>query len=331
MNSKLIIRNGAITISLPIFMFLVMFIITRNNGIDYYGEADMWTTIFRNLGMSITMGCALAMQLRHGRFDFSGGATMVLAGILGCYYTQQFNGGPIMMLILCIVFSVIISMITATVYVNTKLPIIICTIMMALIYEALTLVLAGGNGVNIIDNRNLNIFGGAPVTIYMMLFVIVFYQFILSFTPFGSKAKLLRNGQQVAVNIGIDEKKNVYFSYICSGVIFGLAAAIYVSQNKVETLSNLSSTTILFSYIASVYIGMFLGKLSLEIIGIALGALTIQFMNYGLKALGYGSGGWNNVMFGIFMMTFWIITSKAGQIERFFAKAFDKRNAKQRT
>ena len=41
--------------------------------------------------MAVTMGCGLAMQLRHGRFDFSGGATMVLAGILGVYYTDGTN------------------------------------------------------------------------------------------------------------------------------------------------------------------------------------------------------------------------------------------------
>lgn len=329
MSKKIVIRNILITVSLPILMFLVMFAVTRSNGIAYYGQAGMWKTIFRNLGMAVTMGCGLAMQLRHGRFDFSGGATMVLAGILGVYYTEQFNGGPAMMLALCVAFSVIISLITATVYVTSRLPIIICTIMLALVYEALTLVLAGGNGVNIMANVNLNVFGREPNTIYLMLFAMIFYQVILSLTPFGYKAKLLRNGQHVSVNIGINEKKNVITSYIFSGILFGLAAAIFVSQNRVEVLSNLSSTGILFSYIASVYIGMFLGKLTLEIIGLIVGALTIQLMNYGLSALGYDSGGWNNIFFGIFMMTFWVITSKSGQIESFFANLSKKKEMKQ--
>lgn len=320
MSAKIICRNVLITIALPLFMFLIMIIVTRINDINYYGHLNMWKVIFRNLGMSVTMGCGLAMQLRHGRFDFSGGATMVLAGILGVYYTQQFGGGPVMLLIYCIFFSVVISLVTAFVYVSTKLPIIICSIMLALIYESLTLVLGGGNGVNIINNTELNIFGRVPVTIYLMIFSMVFYQGILSLTSFGYKAKLLRHGQRIAVNIGIDEKKNVIASYLFSGILFGLAAAIYVSQNRVETLSNLSSTGILFSYIASVYIGMFLGKLTLEILGLVSGALTIQLMNFGLGALGYDSGGWNNIFFGIFMMTFWVITSKASQIESFFEK-----------
>ncbi|CZR01012.1 abc transporter permease [Trichococcus collinsii] len=331
MNSKTMVRNILITICLPILMFVVMYTITKSNGIDYYGQAAMWKAIFRNLGMAVTMGCGLAMQLRHGRFDFSGGATMVLAGILGVYYTQQFNGGPMMLLTLCVVFSVMISMITATVYVTSKLPIIICTIMLALVYEALTLVLAGGNGVNIMANVGLNIFGREPYTIYIMVFAMILYQIILSLTPFGYRAKLLRHGQHVSVNIGINERKNVITAYVFSGILFGLAATIFVSQNKVETLSNLSSTGILFSYIASVYIGMFLGKLTLEIVGLTIGALTIQLMNYGLGAMGYDSGGWNNIFFGIFMMTFWIITSKAGQIEIFLSNLSKKKEIGQKT
>lgn len=330
MNNRIMVRNTLITISLPILMFLIMFTITKANGIDYYGQRTMWTAILKDLGMSVTMGCALAMQIRHGRFDFSGGATMVLAGILGVYYTEQFNGGAGMLFVLCVVFSVIISIVTASVYVTSKLPIIICTIMLALVYEALTLVLAGGNGTNIMGNVNLNIFGREPYTMYIMIFAMFFYQFILSLTPFGYKAKLLRHGQNVSVNIGINEKKNVITAYIISGILFGLAAAIYVSQNRVETLSNLSSTGVLFSYIASVYIGMFLGKLTLEIIGITIGALTMHLMTYGLIALGYDGGGWNNIFFGLFMMTFWTITSKATDIESLFSKLFMNKKIKQK-
>lgn len=324
MNKLKIIRNSMITISLPLFMFLLMLAVTRANGISYYGGAGMWRTIFTNLGMTVTMGCALAMQLRHGRFDFSGGANMVLAGIMGCYYAQKLGGGPGTMLILCVLFSVCFSLITATIYIVTKLPIIICTIMMALIYEALTLVLAGGSGTNLLNNKTLNILGKMPYTIIIFIFAAIFFQVIISKTAFGRRAMLLRHGQRASVNIGINEKKNVLGAYFCSGLLFGLAAAVYVSQNQVETLSNLSSTGILFSYIASVYIGMFFGRLTLEIFGILAGSLTIQFMNYGLQSLGFGSGGWNNVAFGIFMMTFWVLLSNAQHISHFFNTRFAK-------
>lgn len=320
MDTKKILRNGLVTIGLPLGMYLLMLCITRANGISYYGNAAMWRTVFTNLGLSMAMGCALAMQMRHGRFDFSGGANMILAGILGCYCAEQAGGGPYMMLLLCVLFSVLIALCTAAVYIITRLPIAICTIMLAMVYESLTFVLAGGNGVNIFSDQSLNGWGRPPLTIVVLIFVVVFYQFVLSKTPFGRKAKLLRFGQQVAVNIGIDEKKNVVYTYLLSGFLFGIASVVYVSQNQVGPQSNLSSASVLFNNIASVYIGMFLGKLSCEVIGILAGAVTIAFMNYGLQMLGYGSGGWNTVAFGIFIMAFWIITAKIGQINYFFRK-----------
>lgn len=319
MNRK-IIFSTIITVGLPCAMYLLMLIVTIINGIDYYGGLAMWRTVFTNLGLSFVMGAALAMQMRHGRFDFSGGANMILAGILGCYYAQKLGGNPYLMLLLCILISMLISLITAVIYIWTKLPIIICSIMMALIYEALTLVMAGGNGVNIISNQAMNMWGKVPATIYILIFTFVLYQFVLSKTPFGKKAKLLKFGQQVSVNIGIDEKKNVIYSYLLSGFLFGIAAAVYVSQTKVVPQTNLSSTGTLFSNVASVYIGMFLGRLSCEAIGILVGAITIAFMNYGLQMLGLGAGGWNNVAFGVFIMAFWIITAKANQIGNFFRR-----------
>ncbi len=325
MDNNKIIRNVLVTLSLPTVMFLIMFFTTRANGVTYYGQADMWRTVFTNMGMTITMGCGLAMQLRNGRFDFSGGAVMILSGIMGAYYTLQIGGGPVLMVILCVVLSVIFSLITATVYIKTKLPIIICTIMMAMIYESLTLILAGGSGINLLNNSTLNIVGRVPYTIIILIIAAVFYQIMISKTTFGRRGSILRHGQESGVNIGINEKKNVLISYLCSGILFGLAAAVYVSQNQVDTQSNLSSTGILFSYIASVYIGMFLGKLSLEVIGIFMGSITIQFMNYGLQALGYGSGGWNNVAFGMFIMTFWILTAKSEQIDKFMTEHFSKK------
>ncbi len=319
-----IIRNVVITLSLPTVMFLIMLFATRSNGISYYGKPEMWISIFANMGMTITMGCGLAMQLRNGRFDFSGGAIMILSGIMGAYYTQQIGGGPLMMVVLCVIFSVVFSLINAVIYIKTKLPIIICTIMMAMIYESLTLILAGGSGINLLNNAELNIVGRVPYTIIILTLAAIFYQVMISKTTFGRRGSLLRHGQESSVNIGIDEKKNVLICYLCSGILFGLSAAVYVSQNQVETQSNLTSTGILFSYIASVYIGMFLGKLSLEVIGIFVGSLTIQFMNYGLQSLGYGSGGWNNIAFGIFIMTFWILTAKSEQIDKFMTEKFSK-------
>lgn len=307
MNVKKILKNTLITVALPAGMFVLMLCITRACGVTYYGSVNMWRTILNNLVYTIPMSCGIAMQLSNGRMDFSGGSTMVLSAIMGTYIAcEYFHYNPYVMLVLCVVFSVLISCVTASVYIATKLPIIICTIGMALIYEALTLLVCGGQGVDIISRSDMNIFGRIPEGLFILVAAMALYYVVINLTTAGRRGRLLRYGQSMAVNIGINEKKNVWIIFIFSGILFGLGATVYASQNKVGTQSELSTASILFKNIASVYIGRFIGKYSTEVIGIFMGALAVQLMNYGLNAIGYGSGGWDNIVFGIFMMSFWV-------------------------
>jgi ribose/xylose/arabinose/galactoside ABC-type transport system permease subunit len=316
MNMKIIINKTIITIALPVGMFLLMMILTRMQGIAYFGSGDMWRTIFNNLSLTVIVALGIAMQLRFGRMDFTGGITMILSGVIGVLVAQQFGENPIVMLLVSILCGLVISMLTAAVYTIARLPIIICTVALTLLYESITLIIGGGNGVSIIANTSLNVFGRMPINLVILFIAIIFYHFVITYTTAARKGMLLNNGQQVAVHIGINEKINVYMTYVFSGILFGIAGVVYSSQNIVMTQSNLSTAGILFSYIVPVFIGLFLGKYSLEIIGIFIGSLTIQFMNYGLNALGYGSGGWNNILFGLFMMAFWVMTVKGDSIKK---------------
>lgn len=315
---KKILKNTIITIALPAGMFLLMMTLTRIKGITFYGSRDMWRTIFNNLGLSVTVALAIAMQLRFGRMDFSGGITMFLSGFAGVLAAQRFGNNPLVMLSVSILCGLTLSMITASVYTIARLPIIICSVALTLLYEAMTMIIGGGKGANIMGIESLNIFGRMPVVFIVMAAAMALYHFVTTYTTAARQSKLLANGQQIAVNIGINEKKNVYIAYIFSGILFGLAGAVFASQNVIETQSNLSTSSILFSYIVPVYIGFFLGKFSIEVIGIFAGSITIQFMNYGLNSLGYGKGGWDNILFGIFMMSFWVLTVKLDSIKKLF-------------
>jgi ribose/xylose/arabinose/galactoside ABC-type transport system permease subunit len=251
--------------------------------------------------------------------DFSGGITMFLSGFAGVLAAQKFGNNPFVMLTVSILCGLTLSMITASVYTIARLPIIICTIALTLLYESMTMIIGGGKGANIMGIESLNVFGRMPVVIIVLAAAMGLYHFVITYTTAARQSKLLSNGQQIAVNIGISEKRNVYISYIFSGILFGLAGVVYASQNMIETQSNLSTSSILFSYIVPVFIGFFLGKFSIEVIGIFAGSITIQLMNYGLNSLGYGKGGWDNILFGVFMMSFWVITTKLDSIKKLFS------------
>lgn len=298
--SKLVMNTGK-TLVLPVGMFLTFLILTRALGVNYYGTKVMWLTIINTTCYSATVALGIALQIRAGRFDFSGGITFILAAIIGAQLSAENKWSPWTMLAICVVTAMIISLITGIIYIYAKLPVVICTIGLTLLYEALTLVLFKGEGASIINNRSLTVLGRYPLIILMLVLALSIYYLFTERSVAGYQSRHLANNQQAAVNIGIREGRNILLTYLIAGVIFGLAAAIYASQNRVMPQSNLSTAGILFSNIVSVYIGIFLGRFTNQTFGILAAALTVSLFQYGLNAIGL-KGGWSMILFAVVFM-----------------------------
>ena len=298
--SKLAMKTGK-TLVLPVGMFLIFLILTRALGVNYYGTKVMWLTIVNTTCYSATVALGIALQIRAGRFDFSGGITFILAAIIGGRLSADNKWSPWAMLAICVFAAVIISLITGIVYIYAKLPVVICTIGLTLLYEALTLVIFKGEGVQIISKSSLTIFGRYPWIILILVLAVMIYYFFTERSVAGYQSRHLANNQQAAVNIGIREGRNILLTYLVAGVIFGLAAAIYVSQNRVMPQSNLSTAGILFANIVSVYIGLFLSRFTNQTFGVLAAALTVSFFQYGLNAIGL-KGGWGMILFAVVFM-----------------------------
>ncbi len=327
MRTKIVnvLKKTGLTLAFPALIFVVMLIITAANGIDYYVSANMVRQVVTDASLTTIIALAIYLQFKNGRFDFSGGATMILSAIIAGNITLQAGGNPILFLVLCVVFGVVLSMITATAYIVSKVPVIICTIAVTLIYESLTYVLFDAEGLSVISRTEMVMFAKVPFIFIPLLIALGLFVFFTYFTAEGRRAKLLSGNQRVAVNIGIKENKNVLITYIVCGVILGLGALVYGSQQIIKPQSNLSTSSILFSYIVPVFIGMFIGTASIDAVGVVVAALGMELLNYGLDCLGVGAGGYQQIIFGLFMLGFYAFSAQSGNIKKFFGKIFSKK------
>ena len=327
MRTKIVnvLKKTGLTLAFPALIFVVMLIITAANGIDYYVSANMVRQVVTDASLTTIIALAIYLQFKNGRFDFSGGATMILSAIIAGNITLQAGGNPILFLVLCVVFGVVLSMITATAYIVSKVPVIICTIAVTLIYESLTYVLFDAEGLSVISRTEMVMFAKVPFIFIPLLIALGLFVFFTYFTAEGRRAKLLSGNQKVAVNIGIKENKTVLITYIVCGVILGLGALVYGSQQIIKPQSNLSTSSILFSYIVPVFIGMFIGTASIDAVGVVVAALGMEFLNYGLDCLGVGAGGYQQIIFGMFMLGFYAFSAQSGNIKKFFGKIFAKK------
>lgn len=315
------IKRFLLTILFPLVIYVVMYILAKSKGVTYYGlTIDMWRTVLVNTSMTSVAALAIWLQVKNGRFDFSGGATMVLTAIIAGNMALKLNLGPVFYLVLCIAIGVVLCVITGAIYIVGRLPIMICTIGVALLYESITYLIYDAQGLNMMSNTKLTVFGRMPyilIVLAIALFVFVGYCY---FTVAGKRSKLLANNQQASVNIGVKENKNVIQTFIVCGILLGCAACIYGSNNTVAPQSGLSTANTLFSNIIPAYMGVFVGAMSVDALGVVLAALGMEILNYGLSAIGYGSGGWQQIIVGTFMLVFYTFMAQLPRIKAARAK-----------
>lgn len=328
-----IIKKGFLTILFPALMFFVMLAITASsekcyvNGKLIFLQVDMVRQVFMNACMTICVALAIWMQLKNGRFDFSAGSNMILSAIIAGNVGLMTNS-PWIAMLTAIGVSVVLSCFTGIMYIVGRVPIIISTIGCTLLYESLTYLVFSGNGVRAFySTSNLAIFGRLPGIFLPTGVAVAAFVIFTYFTTQGRKGKILSNNQSAGVNIGINEKSNIMVSYAFTGVILGMAAMVYVSQNAVAPQSSLATSGIMFSYIVPVFMGMFIGLASNDVIGIMIAAIGMEILNYGLNCLNLGAGGMQQIIMGLFVMGFYSFSGRLDLVLALIGKLTKKKAA----
>ncbi len=311
------------TLALPLIMFLIMLVFCWCNGKTYYGTWRMWQTLLVDVALAVSCAMGIGLQFKCGRFDFSGGAIMLVAAIVAGNVAKGMNNNLPIMVLLSIGLCVALSMLVGLFYVFGRVPIVITTVGMAMLYEAITCLLYGGKGVNLVSNMSLRVFSTYPAALVPALCAIDLYALFSYCTVAGKQAVLLANNQQAAVNIGINETKNVLITYLFSGLIFGFATVIYLADG-IHNAAFLSMSTVneLFSNILPVFIGLIVGVFCGDTIGTIVGALTLSLMTYGLTAVFSSEAGSaiSMICMGVFILLINVVGAQGGKVAKLFHK-----------
>ena len=328
-----LIKRIFLTLLFPLLMFLAMWAITASNPACYVNGKfiflgfDLVRFVILNACQSICVALAIWMQLKNGRFDFSNGAAMILTAIIAGNIGLK-TGSPWITMLVAVLCGILLCAVTAAVYMLGRLPVVIATIGMTLLYESLTYLVFGGGGIsNFYQNNSISIFGHLPGVLLPTALAMGIFLFYTNYTVTGRKGKILANNQSAGVNIGIWEEANVSQTAMFTGAIVGLAATIYVAQNQVLPQSGLSTSGIMFSYIVPVYMGMFIGLASNDVIGISIAAIGMAIFNYGLNCMNLGGGGWQQIIMGVFVMGFYTFSAQLENIKKAFRRLIKKEAA----
>ena len=208
---------------------------------------------------------ALSINLNSGRFDFSLGSMAALSSVLGAKITYHFLGGgegsAALMLTLTLVFGAILGLVSGLIYVSLRIPPIISSLAVTLIYEGIMYTVTDGEYLmGEVQNASMSAFVGTWVNPALIIgIVLVLSILVFDYTKFGYDYKALRSGQKVAVNTGIDEVKNALVCYVICGGLMGLVGFLNAARNTTINGGqlNFGSIAIMFTAFLPMFINSY--------------------------------------------------------------------------
>jgi ribose/xylose/arabinose/galactoside ABC-type transport system permease subunit len=312
--------NAIKVLCVPVVVYLFFAILSKGK----FGSTDSMVAILQQTISATLVSLAIAPNLLCNRFDLSVGASMTMAAIMGTYFANN-NGISYPVFALLIVGTAIaMNSITGLVYLGMKVPAMVTTLGMCMIYEMLTNLLNIGWCTALPEDYTL--LGNIPICFIIFAAMLALFYFIFTHTEFGYNIRAVANGQQIAKNTGVNTKKNAFLMFFMCGVFVGVASLINVSiTGQIAAEQYFSSANILFNCMLGFYVGLALLHYCNLMVGILIGNFIMTMMSAGLLALGLKSS-LQNVAAGVVILVIMIVTSNQSRISDYLAT---KRKAKE--
>lgn len=306
------LKNFLITIAPPVLVYLFFFLLTRLvNPASGFGVGDDLRTILYNMVYSGFIALAVSYNLTSGRFDFSVGSVLILSLIAGGNFAKEMAFGPVGLVLSVVAVGLVCGLVSGLIYITLKLPPMVTSLGVAMIFEAIGFSLNNANGVKMLGRFDVLIWAQPKYSFLLLGVVLVILIYLLNFTKFGYNCRSLRTGQKNAVEVGVNEKANAVLCYIIAGGLMACAGVLYLSQyGYIAPQTGLASSSFIMSAFLPMFIGQALAPYSDRNIGTIVGAFCQACLSSGLVALGCSSS-MKTVMDGVVVLLFLVYTSNS--------------------
>ncbi|WP_239004780.1 ABC transporter permease [Paenibacillus tepidiphilus] len=285
-----IVKNTAYTLIIPVFVLVLFILLTSINGISLFGNHGHVLTFVRSTVVIAFTAWALGLNLDSGRFDFSIGSVSLLSSLIGAKLAVTYDLSPGMMFVLIALTGMLLGLVSGLAYITLKLPPLILSLGITLIYEAFTFVITGGEGLLISTNLSLVKLSSLENLLWMAGAGLVLMIFLANFTGFGYNLRALQHGQKIAVHTGVNEKRNAVACYMLAGLLMGVVGSINITtRGSASVVLNFSSISLMFTAFLPLFLGGFIGRYSEEKLGIFLGSVTSAIITLGFVRLDVSS------------------------------------------
>ncbi|NLD51631.1 MAG: hypothetical protein GX650_01935 [Clostridiales bacterium] len=294
---------------IPVGMWVLFAVITGGRT----ATQRMLINTLRQSVMPSIVCYGLILNMSVGMLNFSGGAMMLLAGIIGGNLAKITNTGIPGMLVFIIAISVAVGLLTGVLYNLLRVPCIVLTIGLMLVWEAVPKVIYP-NGLNI--KAKMALLARNPHCFYVLIICLIVFYVIYNLTAFGHNLRAIGNNQGIANSVGLDSDKIKLKSFVLGAVFMGVAAVLYMSERgEVRNMQTMGSISIMMDGFMGMFIAMFLSKYCDMSIAVVFGTFSMKMLTNGFVAMGISST-MRDVTQGFFLLVLLVISANSGLLEK---------------
>ena len=317
---KRFLINTLKVIMLPVIVYLIFLVIC----FERFSNWNCIYTIFIQTIIPTITAYAIAYGNICGVFDFTIGSRLVISGVIGGLLAAQYGFAG--MILGAIISAIVVGIITGVLNWWLKIPSLVLTMGLAMVFEIIGSKLAGHYGFVQIDNKYA-IFGSSPNIVIIFLLSAVLFYFIFNHTVFSFHMRAVGSNEAVAKNSGIKTDLVKCKSYVYGSVFIGIAAILTLSQSgSVGAQTSLGSVTIMFKPLISVLLALVLQRICDLTVGIFIAQFTLNIIFIGLIAVGLPDT-FQNVVLGFFLLVVMILFENSGRLEELKEKKAARQKA----
>ena len=259
------------------------------------------------------LGWGVLFNIKAGNWDFGVGAEVLVAAIVGGNIAKILNTGILGVIICCMLTGIIAGCISGALYYVFKIPTIIISIAIMMIYESICGIVFGGKGVSLgLEYLTL---GKFPGNLLLLLICFVLAYTIYFKTRIGYNIKAVGSNIKIAETNGIDVIRTKSTALALAGLFAGLYAAVNLGSSGVtRTVSAMGTMGTCFNAMMCVFIGLSIVGKGNIFAAIYFGAAIMQMIQMALMVFSIPTQ-YSQVVIAVFVIIFMLLSTNAPDLQ----------------
>ncbi len=277
-------------LGLPVLLaaIIVFFSVFPASSRAFFSVANL-TVVLANQSVIVLVAVALMLPLIAGHFDFSVGATTVLAAVV-CAGANVRLGLPLAVsVLLALLVGVAVGLVNGILVARFGLNSFVSTLGAATLIGGLVQWYTGGLAIIGIDPALLQ-FGsrqwfGVPRVLFVVVIVAVAAWYLLGHTPFGRSLYAIGSNARAADLVGLPRTRYTLVAFALSGLLAGIAGVVLTARTGGANPD--AGTYLIFPALAAVFLGataIIPGRFN--VLGTVIGVLFVAVSVSGLTLAG---------------------------------------------